>query len=872
MYTSKARFVFELLQNADDNRYERARALQQKPSVSFMLYHDRIVVDCNEDGFTEENLTAICTVGASSKTGAQGYIGEKGIGFKSVFMVAWKIHIQSGSLSFSFTHRPGDSGMGMISPVWEDPTEELASPLTRMTLYLRDEAKGDGILKESIHRQFSDIQETFLLFMKNLQRVSVRFHDDSGRETSCTSYGFKHQEGLVSNRARLTKTTVVDNETTETSKLFHLCTYQATNLSRNENRTYSAREHASHAWSTSQIVLAFPLTETEVPIVEPQSLFVFMPVGSVGMNFIIQADFVTDANRQSVVSDSLRNNGLINEIVEAYLKAVLQLCEHPTLRYQWMRYLPERKKQDRGPLWVSFVDRLATRLAQTPVVFSHKSNSLCLMPQLSYLNSSTLDANGQPLFDDVSPETMLSKRYTLSDALVLLEYGVPEVSWARILTWLRHDLEKGARSRIRSPTSSEDWHTRVAELLACPFNGFDSGAQELKDMAMIPLSGGSWVSASSSSAIYLAVVDGLEIPSKVQPRIVDKSITNPARLALFKHLGIQTASVDLVRSWIIREYYDWTANVNITLEQSKQHVDFLINTQHLADPGETGIEHLVLYTTKGTQVCPSRNNLYLVTDDPFGPWELLRKTDPGPNLGDGAPGLDRDFLHPTYLQDAPDEPERAAKWPEWLYDKLHVNRILSFEGMARGQDALSEEAEYLKEYRPEKFLGALHVWFENNKRTMKPELVEILRSTEFLTRGENMVPLEETYFPTEELESRVERYVEPGADFPWLWLGPDTSTGRSASRKWKALIDVLAIGNQLSDLEFSLDMLRVSLTSLQDEHGPLSLSREALERLLELYQHVWSMFQEHKDREAGEAMIRHVRHLVLTDTTYSLCC
>ena len=870
LYSSKARFVFELLQNADDNRYKRARSLQQTPSVSFMLYHDRIVVDCNEDGFTESNLTAICTVGASSKTGPQGYIGEKGIGFKSVFMVAWKIHIQSGGLSFSFTHNRGDSGMGMISPVWEDATEVLTSPLTRMTLYLHREAREDGILKESIRRQFSDIQETFLLFMKNLEQVSVRFHDGSGRETSCTSYGFRYQGEPVSNRAELTKTTVVHNKTTKASKLFHLCTYQATNLAKNENRTYSDQEHSSRAWSTSQIVLAFPLTDNEIPIVEPQKLFVFMPVAFVGMNFIIQADFVTDANRQSVVADSPRNHDLIDEIAKAYVKAVLQFCEHPTLQYQWMRYLPKRDHQDRGRLWASLVDRIAMRLAQTPVVLSHKSNSLRLMSQLYNFVTTTLDANGQPLFEDVFPETMLSRRYTPSDIDTLLDYGVPKVSWTQVLIWLRDDLCHGAHSRIRSSVMSDDWHTRTAKLLAQPFDGLDHVAEELMGIAMVPLSDGSWVSVSSSFPVYFPVIDDLEIPSRVQLQIVDKSITNSARLALFKHLGVRSATVDLVRRWIIRDYPDSIRNMTVTLEESKQHIDFMIKTQHLANSRETGLERLAVYTTRRTLVFPAWN-LYLKTDDPLGPWELLRRTDPGPEPGDGAPRLDRNFLHPIYLQNTSDEPERAEEWCQWLHEKLQVQLVLGFEGPAFLPGALSEEAEYLQKHRPEKFLGALQRWFEKSKKPMKPELIENLRSTKVLCRAKHMVPLKETYFPTEGLETRVERYVEDTALFPWLWLGPDTATRETVPRKWKALIDVLKIGNSLSDLEVALDMFRVSLRSLQYGNGPMSLSREELKRLLGLYGHVWSMFQEHTDRAAGEKLIRYASLLILIDSIFELC-
>ncbi|KAL8306751.1 hypothetical protein RB593_005594 [Gaeumannomyces tritici] len=93
IYSSDARFVFELLQNADDSRFQRARVRGDLPSIAFHVHPGRIVVECNEDGFTKRDLSAICTVGQSTKSGSHGYIGAKGIGFKSVFSAAWKVYI-----------------------------------------------------------------------------------------------------------------------------------------------------------------------------------------------------------------------------------------------------------------------------------------------------------------------------------------------------------------------------------------------------------------------------------------------------------------------------------------------------------------------------------------------------------------------------------------------------------------------------------------------------------------------------------------------------------------------------------------------------------------------------------------------------------
>ena len=72
------------VQNADDNAYPE----NVEPTLTFILQHTGIVVLNNERGFTAQNIKALCDVGNSTKKGSSaGYIGQKGIGFKSVFRV-----------------------------------------------------------------------------------------------------------------------------------------------------------------------------------------------------------------------------------------------------------------------------------------------------------------------------------------------------------------------------------------------------------------------------------------------------------------------------------------------------------------------------------------------------------------------------------------------------------------------------------------------------------------------------------------------------------------------------------------------------------------------------------------------------------------
>ncbi|KAF7894390.1 uncharacterized protein EAF01_009841 [Botrytis porri] len=123
LYQKSTRFIYEIIQNAEDNRYTASNKL---PFLSFTLHSDRLIIDSNEDGFTRKDINATCSIGESTKACVRGYIGEKGIGFKSVFNVAHKVHIQPGRYSLAFEYSKEDSkdcGLGMVTPMNETPHE-----------------------------------------------------------------------------------------------------------------------------------------------------------------------------------------------------------------------------------------------------------------------------------------------------------------------------------------------------------------------------------------------------------------------------------------------------------------------------------------------------------------------------------------------------------------------------------------------------------------------------------------------------------------------------------------------------------------------------------------------------------------------------
>ncbi|KAN0136170.1 hypothetical protein V8E53_006030 [Lactarius tabidus] len=114
LYNKKTHFLLEFIQNADDNTY----ADDVTPSLKLRIEDSLVVFECNELGFSADNIKAICDIGASTKMhekSTRRFIGEKGIGFKSVFTVANEMHLSSGPYSFHFDRT---AQLCTITPVW----------------------------------------------------------------------------------------------------------------------------------------------------------------------------------------------------------------------------------------------------------------------------------------------------------------------------------------------------------------------------------------------------------------------------------------------------------------------------------------------------------------------------------------------------------------------------------------------------------------------------------------------------------------------------------------------------------------------------------------------------------------------------------
>ena len=165
LYSNNLRFIFELIQNVDDCDYEKTDfcCLDMK----FDFYRDQIILTYNEKGFTPFNVFAITGIAEAAKniSSTKNEIGEKGIGFKSVFGVAKKVWIKSGFFSFELSKN------NFTVPIYHSANHFKG---TQMVLYVPNKAEE---IYEEIKEQYCKQEALFsknpILFLNKLTSLKI---------------------------------------------------------------------------------------------------------------------------------------------------------------------------------------------------------------------------------------------------------------------------------------------------------------------------------------------------------------------------------------------------------------------------------------------------------------------------------------------------------------------------------------------------------------------------------------------------------------------------------------------------------------------------------------------------------------------------
>jgi hypothetical protein len=323
MYEKDIHFVFELIQNAEDNLYNT----KITPELSFMLLNQDptdtlgcegcLCVINNERGFIEENIRGISGIGQSTKTKQQGFIGEKGIGFKSVFIVSPKPHIFSNGYHFYFTDEPGEVGLKYIVPNWVDQLPEIVTKnksSTVLLLPIRKEKYKD------IVENISDITPEVLLFLSKLQGLSIEVGEHGQKKVMLRD---QNEDNSV---VELIIQEDVSNY--ETSYWLHNKTVVVP-----ENIKEEKRKNIKDR----QLTVAFPLSKEA----EKGRVYAYLPTEvKTDFPFLINADFLLTANRETIRSNIPWNKWIKDELPKTIVSGLLAMASQDDYKKIVCKYIP----------------------------------------------------------------------------------------------------------------------------------------------------------------------------------------------------------------------------------------------------------------------------------------------------------------------------------------------------------------------------------------------------------------------------------------------------------------------------------------------------------------------------------------------------
>ncbi len=367
IYQKDTHFIFELIQNAEDNKYYK----DQSPSLTFKLLKKDftgtentdgvLIIENNESGFSKENIDAICKVGASTKTILDGYIGEKGIGFKSVFKVSAVPHIISNSYSIMLPEDDKESKLGFIFPVWIDKKfTQIDYSKTSIILPIKKEF---GFTK--ISNFLKDIELETILFLDKLTELKIEIENDQSQTI------IKDDSNYPLVDLKLAK----DKNNFEVHQYFVF----KESCKKPSNINHEKREGVV----SRDISISLPLKYKNG---DKNKLFSYLPVESnTGLPFIINADFILTSSRESIKEDEGWNIWLKDCLAEVFVKCFIKALNHEKITSEVYNFIPENSHVE---FLRPIISEIHERLKKLKCILTIPSSKLKLPENTSFASES----------------------------------------------------------------------------------------------------------------------------------------------------------------------------------------------------------------------------------------------------------------------------------------------------------------------------------------------------------------------------------------------------------------------------------------------------------------------------------------------------
>ena len=301
LYTEPSHFIYELLQNAEDEGAKEIR---------FELFEDRLDVYHNGKDFDLQDIDGVTGIGISKKKEDLNSIGKFGVGFKSVFAVTQNPYIFSGEYAIKIED--------FVVPTPIDDNSKTRKNETLIRIPFNHKFRSREEIFALIQKRLENLGLRTLLFLKNIEEIEWQTPSSNG-------HYLKSAENVqeIPNTKRVT---LVSSSVTEEYLVVRK----------------PIKMEGKELWVEVAYKLGKDQNGKEIIVPDPDSkLVVFFPTEKVTfLNFIIQGPYKTTPNRENIPLEDEQNKIILEETGNLIAESLSIIKDLGYLDVNFLRILP----------------------------------------------------------------------------------------------------------------------------------------------------------------------------------------------------------------------------------------------------------------------------------------------------------------------------------------------------------------------------------------------------------------------------------------------------------------------------------------------------------------------------------------------------
>ncbi len=379
IYSESQRFIFELIQNADD------AALTDSNEIHFDFHSHSLIVSHKGKSFDEADIYGITNAGKGTKGSDATKTGYKGIGFKSVFGKSNRVTILSDDYSFRFDRtliRQSFDGIKMpwqIIPIWTDAIDFHNNTNSNS---LKDTFNVSTIIELenslSLKNELNDLLSNgkILLFLRKITKISISINGNLDYTIEKLIHKIEesyNEVKLLKNDKELSSWIVttfdkipIDDETQIALK--------------QDDKTPDKLKEAKF----TEISFAAKIENGKLKEIkgEESLIFTYLPTKVLDFEFpfLVNGSFLTNASREGIHEDRVWNQWLFQLIGEKIFDWFESLS-HSKYKFQILHLLPNKFNSIYNELKISF-DKSFDVYGRHKCFIPNKSSQLKKAPEL----------------------------------------------------------------------------------------------------------------------------------------------------------------------------------------------------------------------------------------------------------------------------------------------------------------------------------------------------------------------------------------------------------------------------------------------------------------------------------------------------------